>query len=402
MEYIASNSIKLRTIFIDNGNWWKLFLKNRNLIRPSIITNVLKLLVCRTRFLGYHFFSCDNCGKSIKAPHSCKSRFCSSCGKKATDDWIKNSFNTLPDTKWQHITFTMPDKFWELFWYNRYLMNIVPAKAADIIKKLAKGKGCIPGIYLANHTFGRDLKRNYHLHLSTTIGGLSLSQDSWVKNIFFYDKSLKNMWRYEIITLLRKEFKKGILKLPHYLKHIKSYNAFYTWTTQFYNKTWNVQLSKTSDNMKLNVEYLGKYLKRPPIGETRIKAYDGKFVTFEYLDHYTGTMDTMKLPVLDFIARLISHIPDKNFRNIRYYGFLSNRTRGKLLPIVYKLLKMTRVAKTKIYTPWRNMIRDVFGYDPLRCPVCNSIMNLSQVVLPFSASLFSMHKEIAHGYFPLL
>ena len=45
MEYVSGSSIKLRTIFLDNGNWWKLFLLHRNLIRLSIIINVLKLLV---------------------------------------------------------------------------------------------------------------------------------------------------------------------------------------------------------------------------------------------------------------------------------------------------------------------------------------------------------------------
>jgi len=400
MEYVTG--IKLRDIFLHNGNWWKLFLKHRRLIRTSIIINVLKLLVCRTAFLGYHVFVCDVCGKSIKAPHSCKSRFCPSCGKKATDDWIKNSFNTLPHTTWQHITFTMPAEFWDFFWVNRYLMNLIPIMAANIIKKLAKKKGFLPGIYLAIHTFGRDLKRNIHLHLSTTVGGLSLSHDSWVKSVYFYHDTLKKMWRYDIISLLRKEFKQGHLKLPPHLKHLKSYNSFCSWTSIFYNKTWVVHLNKQSDNMKINVDYLGKYLKRPPIGETRIKKYDGKFVSFEFLDHYTDTTDLMRLPVLDFMARLISHIPDKNFRNIRYYGFLANRVRGTLLPIVYKFLNTKCLFKTKVYTPWRQMIKNFFNYDPLQCPGCNSIMKLKKIVLPFPLSTLSMHKEIAHGYFPLL
>src|SRR3989338_6597980 len=90
MEYVSSYGIKRRTIFLDNGNWLKLFLKHRDLIRLSIIVNVLKLLVCRTSFLGYHQFVCPTCSKSMKVPHSCKSRFCPSCGKKATDIWIKN------------------------------------------------------------------------------------------------------------------------------------------------------------------------------------------------------------------------------------------------------------------------------------------------------------------------
>ena len=402
MEYVSSNRIKLRDIFLDNGNWWKLFLKHQHLLRLSIIINVLKLLVCRTSFLGYHHFVCLNCSKSIKTPHSCKSRFCPSCGKKATDIWIKNGFNTLPRTTWQHITFTMPKEFWNLFWLNRYLMNRIPLIAASIIKDWAKRKGFLPGIYLAIHTFGRDLKKNIHIHLSTTTGGLSFSRDTWTGGAYFYHQSLKNIWRYKIITLLREEFKKGKLVLPAHLRYHTSYTMFNSWTSQFYKKTWVVHLNTQSNNMKNNIDYLGKYLKRPPIGETRIKQYNGKTVSYEYLDHYTGTKETMTLPVLDFIARLICHIPDKHFRNIRYYGFLSNRLRGKLLPIVYKLLNTKNRINTKVYIPWRNMIQDSFKYDPLKCPVCKTVMALKAVVFNNKYPLISQHKEVAHGHFPLL
>jgi hypothetical protein len=296
----------------------------------------------------------------------------------------------------------MPNALWCFFWVNRYLMNKLPLMTANIIKKLARKEGFIPGIYLVLHTFGRDLKRNVHIHLSTTVGGLSLSKESWIKNAYFYHDTLKKMWKYQVITLLRKEFKKGKLKLPPHLKHIRSYSAFRSWTEQFYNQTWVVHLNKQSKNFKASIDYLGKYLKRPPLGETRIKEYDGKSVTFQYLDHYTDMNQTMTLPVLDFIERMIAHIPDKNFRNIRYYGFLANRVRGKDMPVVRKLLKMTWIMKKKVHTPWREMIRRIFDYDPLKCPKCGLIMEFQQIVSPIRDPIISLHKEIAHGYFPLL
>ena len=92
----------------------------------------------------------------------------------------------------------MPAAFWDLFWVNRYLLNKIPLIAANIIKDLCKSKGFLPGIFLAIHTFGRDLKRNIHIHLSTTIGGLSLSNNSWIKSHYFYHDTLKDRWRYEI------------------------------------------------------------------------------------------------------------------------------------------------------------------------------------------------------------
>jgi hypothetical protein len=402
MEYVSGNGIKLRNIFLDNGNWWKLFLMHRHLIRLSIIINVLKLLVCRTSFLGYHHFACPTCSKSIKVPHSCKSRFCPSCGKKATDTWIKNSFNTLPRTTWQHITFTMPEDLWDFFWLNRYLMNRIPLIAATIIKDWAQQKGFLPGIFLVIHTFGRDLKKNIHIHLSTTTAGISHFNGTWTGKSYFYHQSLKNTWQYCIISLLRNEFKKGLLKLPPHLRHITSYTSFNSWTAQFYNTTWVVHLKNQSNNMKANVDYLGKYLKRPPIGETRIKHYDGKSVTYEYLDHYTDTTEIMSLPVLEFIARLICHIPDKHFRNIRYYGFLSNRLRGKLLPKIYKLLKMKHVATSKVCLRWSHLIQASYYYNPLKCPRCYSTMELQSVVLNPHYSIVPFHEEIAHGHFPLL
>ncbi len=127
-----------------------------------------------------------------------------------------------------------------------------------------------------------------------------------------------------------------------------------------------------------------------------------KTVTYDYLDHYNNTVETMTLPVLEFISRLIAHIPDHYFRNIRYYGFLANRVRGKDLPLVYELLNMKKFLATKVYTPWRKMIQGIFNFDPLKCPVCNSVMILSSIVFSSPEPIINMHKEIANGFFPLL
>lgn len=402
MEIVSG--IKLRDILLDNGNWWKFFIKNRALIRLSIIVNVLKVLTCRTSLLGWSLFQCRKCGKTTKCPHTCKSRFCSSCGKKATDNWIENSFRTLPNTKWQHITLTIPSKLWDFFWVNRYLMGKVPAIAANIIKTLAQKDGILPGIFLAIHTFGRDLKRNFHIHLSTTVGGLCLpDKNSYRQSAYYHHQTVKKMWRYRVINLLRNEFKNGTLKLPPKLKHLKTYQAFCSWTAQFYSTDWVVELSKQSDNMKINVEYLGKYLKRPPIGETRIKSYDRKQVTYEYLDHYTDSKKLLSLPVHQFIARLVTHIPDKYFRNIRYYGFLANRIRGKLLPKVYDFLKMKKLIHQKVYMSWRQMLLNIFKYDPIKCPICGITMNLVDIEPSIRQTpLVNLHQQIANGHYPLL
>lgn len=203
------------------------------------------------------------------------------------------------------------------------------------------------------------------------------------------------MWRYRIVKLLRQQYKSGNLTLPSALSHIKNEHSFNAWLNMHYQKKWVVHLAKPDSNHKKNVEYLGKYLKRPPIGETRLKNYDGENVTYEFLNHHDNTHQTKTLPVQEFIARLIRHIPDRYFRAIRYYGWLSNRTRGTLLPVVKTLLKTkTSVKNTTI--EWRILYMQTFGTDPLECPDCHQVMRLSSIIFPTPIfDLLLNHKAIA-------
>ncbi|WP_447214665.1 transposase zinc-binding domain-containing protein [Citrobacter pasteurii] len=46
---------------------------------------------------------------------SCKSKACSSCGFKTTEQWVSRQSHILPDCNWQHITFNMPHMLWPFF-----------------------------------------------------------------------------------------------------------------------------------------------------------------------------------------------------------------------------------------------------------------------------------------------
>ena len=168
----------------------------------------MKLLSCRNIIRGYHEYECSNlkCPHTKIVPHTCKSKACSSCGKKATEQWIQKQQNILPKVTWQHITFTMPEQLWDFFWLNRHLLNQISKIAAGIILYIANQKNVLPGILIALHTFGRDLKRNVHIHLCVTIGGLNidrLSQKSyrWTNKLFFVEHNLMKAWRKQIIAL---------------------------------------------------------------------------------------------------------------------------------------------------------------------------------------------------------
>ncbi|WP_299144707.1 transposase, partial [uncultured Vibrio sp.] len=63
-------------------------------------------------------------------------------------------------------------------------------------------------------------------------------------------------------------------------------------------------------------------------------------LSFRYLDHHTGKYEIEEVSQIELIKRLVQHIPEKNFRMIRYFGFLANRVVGNQLSKVRVALGM--------------------------------------------------------------
>jgi hypothetical protein len=352
------------------------------------------MLACGTHVMGYATHHCSNpeCPHQKKVCFSCKSRFCPTCGKKATDQWVMKQRQTLPDTEWQHITFTLPDSLWYLFNRNRFLLRHLSRLAARVIKQFAAKKKLLPGIFIALHTFGRDLKWNVHVHLSVTCGGLTADHTQW-KSCYFSKTAIMPMWRYQIIRLLRETFDQ--LQLPDNLHSLcPTKQQWNIWLNQQYQKTWIVHFAKRSENHSRNINYLGRYIKRPPLSQSRLQHYDGNAVVFNYLDHRTGKYQTASFDTQTFFDRFTQHIPDKHFRMINYYGFLANRVRRQLLPKVYSLLD--HIAKPVFNLRWRDLQKRSCGIDPLACILCGSPLRLASIATGLSIQqLRQHHRELA-------
>ena len=380
MEYISG--IKIKDILLHNDNWFRFLRQYAHLIRPAITENVAKVIACRTPLLGYHLYSCFDCHCRRKIPHSCKSRFCSSCGKAATDAWIATAIKTLPDVRYQHITFTMPNEFWNLFRTNRYLIGEIPRIAAhivlDICKKGKNRKHYLPGIFLAIHSYGRDLKYNTHIHLSTTVGGFSFENPKkYINGSTIDHKIIKSMWKYQIIKLFRNHFKSGNLTpYPQVKHHFHNLTTFNKWLDKHYQKTWNVFLQKTQNGAKITANYLGKYLKKPPLAETRIKSYDGDSVSFIFLDHYSKTHQIKTMPVFDFIKAITCHIPDKYFRMIRYFGFPCQSCQNSLS----QTLKPKASTWSSVSTFLYHAYHEGFSSQPLKMQLWSILQTDSNLI----------------------
>ena len=109
-----------------------------------------------------------------------------------------------------------------------------------------------------------------------------------------------------------------------------------------------------------------------------------------FLPAITAVLHTLK--TIEFIRKLIRHIPPHYFNVIRHYGILANRVKNAYQKLTEKLLGAAPdVEKAKT---WRERQELFHGKDPLRCRICNKIMKFSSAYSPNSLSSIKAKMDI--------
>ena len=193
-----------------------------------------------------------------------------------------------------------------------------------------------------------------------------------------------------IIEHLKKRIKKNInsdnpdedlliFSDPNVLK------AFFDDLKQEYNKGFYVNVSEERKDLKATVGYIGRYARRPPLSEVRIKDYTGDYVTFEYKDYYADGAKTLyTLKTFDFIEKLIRHIPPHYFNVIRHYGIIASRVKSKYKKLTNNLLGILKgISRSQ---NWRERQKQYRGEDPLICKICKRAMIFVKAHTPIKLS----------------
>lgn len=120
------------------------------------------------------------------------------------------------------------------------------------------------------------------------------------------------------------------------------------------------------------IEYAVRYTGKPAMAESLILDYDNYYVTFWYQRHEDNQVVVEKLHIFDFIKRLIIHIPDENFKTVRYYGIYARKHKfhDKIVILINKQIHKIRNS----IISWRMMLLRDFDFDPLSCPKCGNQM----------------------------
>lgn len=323
-------------------NWEQFLAIHKTLVTWYIAYNVWKVMNCREPDgLGFATFACPAHPMEVcHVPRSCKSRFCSVCAKVQVDKWVSQMNNMFPNCPYFHATFTVPAQFRTLLFEKRTLLNAVFSACTETLLSFCKEQGFLPAITAVLHTFGSDLNRHVHIHCIISAGGLKLNgkaerltrfikrkqqnpkatmkkvavlmeNPEWIPWSIFPYKMLQKRYQALLIEHLKKYIRKDIqsnnpdpdlrvFSEPAVMK------AFFDDLRKEYSNGFFVHITEERHDLKLTAAYVGRYARRPPLSEIRIKDYTGEFVTFEFKDYRNkGGKVLHTLRAVEFIKNLV-------------------------------------------------------------------------------------------------
>jgi hypothetical protein len=371
LKFTKAKKYTIKQIFADH---WKNFL-NENpglIIRRAVFINVYKILVCQTAALGFALYFCDTCMIFKRVYHTCKSRFCNSCGIKYAKERAVAIASKCINCKHRHLVFTIPEELRIFFLKDRRLLNLLFDAASETVLSwfhdINKTQNFKPGIICILHTFGRGMKWNPHIHALCTEAALgNIDVVRVVKHIEY--------------TAIRKRFQTILLNL---LEDKLGAENFRPLKNKIYKNTQNgfYVRAKPSNfqNVSDGIKYIVRYTGRPVMAQSRILDYDGLNVTFYYDRHEDNQRVTETIHAFVFIKRLIIHIPDIGFKMIRYYGIYSRK--HKFHDKMIMMFNKNRVKVQKMLTRWQLSIEYDFKRNPLVCQYCNSNLELLEHQFP--------------------
>jgi hypothetical protein len=370
-------AITIAIILFTYSTWEDYKIRYKDSIRQVEIENVERLRQCRKPQNGYKIYKCPNCGKEKYVPFTCKSRLCTSCGTKAANEWADKIHHRLLKVPHRHAVFTIPDKLWVLLKnpnFQKILFEASKVTMEEMIRfsnKRSKRKVKLKiGMIQVLQTYGADMKYDPHIHSIVTEGGFDKNKN-WIHVNFIRYEGWRKKWQYEVLTRLKKELPKSTETNIFINRLFKDYpEGFVVYGKRRFEKVEGWYMAR----------YIGRYIKHPPIAEHRITAYDGKQVTFWYVDTKTEQKITVTMDKFEFLQRLLSHIPEKHFKIVRYCGIYSRRG------YKHRQTEFCDGEVVVIKRCWRDEIKRVFSYDPLLCPNCGTEMELVDICYEGSES----------------
>jgi predicted DNA-binding transcriptional regulator AlpA len=202
-----------------------------------------------------------------------------------------------------------------------------------------------------------ELEFKPHLHTLVSTTGLGKVKSELVSGLYFPKDIITRRWRHAFLAYLKRAFEEGMLRSD------RGSGELYDLFEEHQDLWWKggVEWNKSKFNA---INYMSRYLRRPPIAEYHIESFDHHEVRFSTKDTINQSSVLVKLPVTEFIDRIENHISEPYRHSVHYFGLLAPRSINTRLRIFFKRLGQKRTERPRPMR-WAESIRLTFHRDPL-------------------------------------
>jgi len=276
---------------------------------------------CRTPALGGQAFGCTPCGRVQFAWHSCNHKACPQCGRQATARWVGRELRKRVAAPYFMVTFTLPSELRGEFFgahakaaYDLFFTAVSRA----LSEKLATDKGLraqVHGFTAMLHTWNQRL--GFHPHIHCLVPGVGLEANG------------------QFVRVKQSDF---LVYVPHLQAAFRqhAYRLFKEkhWAVDpaVWRLDWGVHIQPAGSGAEA-LKYLGTYVARTALSDSRILKVSEDSVTFRWQDRQHDRTETVTLPGVEFVRRYLRHVLPRGLRSVRYYGFCHPAAKAKRLRV---------------------------------------------------------------------
>ena len=331
-------------------------------VLPSQKRALQAILQCRTPALGGQVYGCEDCGALHYSYHSCGNRHCPKCHGQQTERWLEKQRARLLPCPHYLPTFTLPSELRAVARSHQKLVyGLLLSTAAASIQKLCadpKWLGAQPGLMGVLHTWTRAMLYHPHAHFLVSAGGLSAEGQRWVPA-----KSPRFLVPVRALSVVFRAKMRDRLKRAGLLQQLPA---------KIWKQPWVVHAQHAGSGQKV-LDYLGRYVFRIAISNSRLECLNDWQVTFRYRDNQTQQLKRVRLPVQEFVQRFLQHVLPKGLPKVRHYGLISSACRQRYA-VARSLLQTVSLPAAAPTDEPPNSSQDQPPHDRsiARCPRCGT------------------------------
>jgi hypothetical protein len=278
-------------------------------------------------------------------------------------EWLCS--HVLKKVPHRHFVFSLPKILRRYFLYDRDLLSDLSRCAWESLKlflqEAVPERNPIPGAVIAIQTFGDFLGFNPLCHVLVTDGCF------YGKGMFRVApplglKKLEAIFRHKVFKMLlaKGRITQDLIAMLSHWRH----SGFQIFCGQ-----------RIFPQDETAMENLARYILRASFSQERMQYLaESSKVVYRAKD---GSEEKV-FDVLEWLAAMCSHIPDRGEQMVRYYGYYSNVSRGKRKETDDRVPSILEADKSsKEYRKnWARLIQKIYEVDPLTCPKCGGVMRI--------------------------